>query len=84
MYNFFKQNYIGVERGIQYMKYQRKVAILTDFDKKTAESFKNEEINRKKPKINLYIKKYVPILNLKRIFRLCKILCYQLPRFTSQ
>ena len=31
MYNFMKQNYIEVERGIEYMNYQRKVAILTDF-----------------------------------------------------
>ena len=28
--NFIKQNYIEVERG-KYMKYQREVAILTDF-----------------------------------------------------
>ena len=31
MYNFIKQNYIEVERGIEYMNYQREVAILTDF-----------------------------------------------------
>ena len=31
MYNFMKQNYIEVERGIEYINYQREVAILTDF-----------------------------------------------------
>ena len=31
MYNFMKQNYIEVERGVEYRNYQRKVAILTDF-----------------------------------------------------
>ena len=31
MYNFMEQNYIEVERGIEYMNYQRDVAILTDF-----------------------------------------------------
>ena len=31
MYNFMKQNYIEVESGIEYMNYQREVAILTDF-----------------------------------------------------
>ena len=51
MYNFMKQNYIKVERGIEYMNYQIEVAILTDFwQKKTAKSSKNEEINRKKAK----------------------------------
>ena len=29
--NFIKQNYIEVERGVEYMNYQREVAILTDF-----------------------------------------------------
>ena len=29
--NFIKQNYIEVERGIEYMNDQREVAILTDF-----------------------------------------------------
>ena len=48
MYNFMKQNYIEVERGIQHMNYQKEVAILTNFDKKTAKRSKNEEINRKK------------------------------------
>ena len=53
MYNFMKQNYIEVERGIEYMNYQREVAIFTDFWQKTAKRSKNEEINRKKkPKIN--------------------------------
>ena len=32
------------------MNYQREVAILTDFDKKTAKRSKNEDINRKKAK----------------------------------
>ena len=54
------------------------------FDKKKAERFKKEEITRKKPKINYKIKKYVPILNFKRIFRLCKTLWYQFPRFNFQ
>ena len=31
MYNFKKQNYIEVERGLEYMIYQKEVAILTDF-----------------------------------------------------
>ena len=31
MYNFIKQNYIKVERGVEYMNYQREVALLTDF-----------------------------------------------------
>ena len=48
MYNFMKQNYIEVERGIEYMNYQREVFILTDFWQKTAKRSKNEEINRKK------------------------------------
>ena len=50
MYNFMKQNYIEVERGIEYMNYQREVAILTDFWQKTAIRSKDEEINRKKAK----------------------------------
>ena len=48
MHKFMKQNYIEVERGIEYMHYQREVAILTDFWQKTAKRFKNEEINLKK------------------------------------
>ena len=43
-----KQNYIEVQRGIEYMNYQREVAIWTDFWQKTAKRSKNEEINRKK------------------------------------
>ena len=31
MYNFIKQNYIKVERVVEYMNYQKEVAILTDF-----------------------------------------------------
>ena len=31
MYNFIKQNYIEVEREVEYMNYQKEVAILTDF-----------------------------------------------------
>ena len=31
MYNFIKQNYIEVERGVKYRNYQKEVAILTDF-----------------------------------------------------
>ena len=30
MYNFIKQNYIEAERGIEYMKYQREIAILIE------------------------------------------------------
>ena len=33
MYNFMKQNYIEVERGIGYMNYQREVAIVTEQNK---------------------------------------------------
>ena len=29
--NFIKQNYIEVERGVEYMNYQRDNVILTDF-----------------------------------------------------
>ena len=31
MYNFIKQNYIEVERGVEYMNYQKGVVILNDF-----------------------------------------------------
>ena len=31
MYNFIQQNYIEVERGIEYMNYGGEVAILTDW-----------------------------------------------------
>ena len=31
MYKFKKQNYIEVERGVEYRNYQKEVAILTDF-----------------------------------------------------
>ena len=31
MYNFMKQNYIEVERGVDYRNYQRENAKLTDF-----------------------------------------------------
>ena len=34
MYNFIKQSYIEVERGVDDMNYQKKVAILTDFGQK--------------------------------------------------
>ena len=50
MHNFIKQNYIEVERGVDYMNYQREVAILTDIWQKTAGRLKNEEIIRKKGK----------------------------------
>ena len=50
MYNFRKQNYIEPERGVEYRNYQRKVAILLIFDKKTVKRSKNEEIYRKKTK----------------------------------
>ena len=36
MYNFMKQKYIEVEKGIEYMNYQREVAILTDFWQKNS------------------------------------------------
>ena len=42
---------IEVERGVEYMTYQREVGILTDFWKKTAERSKNEEITRKSQKL---------------------------------
>ena len=47
MYNLLEQNFIQIVRGIEYMNYQREVAILTNFRQKTAERSKNEEINRK-------------------------------------
>ena len=31
MYNVIKQWYIEVERGVEYMNYQKQVAILTNF-----------------------------------------------------
>ena len=31
MYNFIKQNYIEVERGVEHMHYQKGAALLTDF-----------------------------------------------------
>ena len=31
MYNFIKQHYMEVERGVEYMNYQSEVAVLTDF-----------------------------------------------------
>ena len=34
MYNFIKQHYIEVERDVEYMNYQKEVAILTDFRQK--------------------------------------------------
>ena len=34
MYNFIKQNYIEVERGVDYTNYQKEVAILTDCGQK--------------------------------------------------
>ena len=53
MYNFIQQNYIEVERGVEYIKNQREAAILVGFwQKKTAEKTKNEEINRKKSQKN--------------------------------
>ena len=48
MYNFMKQNYIEVERGIEYMNYQKEVPISTVFWQKTAKRSTNEEINRQK------------------------------------
>ena len=72
MYIFLKQKYIEVERGFGYMNYQRELAILIDSWQKTTERSKSEEINRKKPKINLKIKN-VPILRFKGIFSGLKI-----------
>ena len=31
MYNFIKQNYTEVERGVEYINCQKEVAILSDF-----------------------------------------------------
>ena len=31
MYNFIKQNYIEVERGVEYMNYEKGAAVLSDF-----------------------------------------------------
>ena len=84
MYNFKKQNYIEVERGIEYMNYQREVAKLTDFSQKTAKRSKNEETKTKKSqKLTKKIRKYVPISHLKRNF-ICKILCYRFTVYNDQ
>ena len=46
-----KQNYIEVERSVEYRNYQREVAIVSDFFyRNTVERSKNEEINIKKAK----------------------------------
>ena len=50
MYNFMKQNYIEVERGIEYMNYQREVAILTDFCQKQLKDPKMKKLIEKKAK----------------------------------
>ena len=34
MYNFIKQKYTEVERGVEYMKYQKEAVKLTDFRQK--------------------------------------------------
>ena len=47
MYNFMKEKYIEVERGIEYMNYQRQVAMLTDFSQKTAENPKMKKLREK-------------------------------------
>ena len=31
MYNFITQNYVDIERGVEYINYQRDDAMLTDF-----------------------------------------------------
>ena len=81
MYNFIKQNYIEVERGLEYMNYQREVAILTDFWQKYEEKDpKKKKLKEKKPKIKKKIKKHATIFHLKRIFSLCKALWHQFPR----
>ena len=71
MYNFIKQSYIEIERGLEYMNYQMEVAIFIDFWQKR---------RLKDPKI----KNYRPILKLKRIFMLCKTLWYHVARFRFQ
>ena len=50
MYNFMKQNYIGLERGVEYRNYQREVAILTDFCR--LKDLKMKKLIEKTPKIN--------------------------------
>ena len=45
---------------------------------------KTKKLQQKKPKINNKITNYVPILTFKRLFRLCKTLWNQFPRFTFQ
>ena len=62
MYNFTKQNYIEVKRGVEDVNDQSEVAILTAFLKKESERSKNEEIEKSK-KLTKNIKKVVPILN---------------------
>ena len=49
MYNFMK--HIEVERGIEYMNYQREVAILTDSWQKQLRDPKMKKLE-KKPKMN--------------------------------
>ena len=52
--NFIKQNYIEVERGVEYMNYQREVAILTDFwQQRRLKDTKMKKLIEKKSRINL-------------------------------
>ena len=52
MYNFMKQNYIEVERGVEYRNYQRESAILTDFwQKRRLKDSKMKKLIKKSQKL---------------------------------
>ena len=52
MYNFMEQNYIEVERGVEYRNYQRGVAILTDFwQKRRLKDPKKKKLKEKSQKL---------------------------------
>ena len=54
MYNFMKQNYIEVGRGVEYRNHQREVAILTDFcQKRRLKDPKMKKLIEKKAKNKL-------------------------------
>ena len=66
MYNSIKQNYIEVERGVEYMNYQKRVAILTDFwRKRRLKDPKMRKLLEKSQKLTKKTTKFLPILNLK-------------------
>ena len=52
MYNFVKQNYIEVGRGVEYISYPRQVAILTYFDKGRLNDPNMNKLIEKSQKLN--------------------------------